>query len=63
MSSPHFGNYRGGINKKLIGLTAKHQERIGKYTKSVLEKCDDPYGLLSDEDFVELLSSMINADY
>lgn len=63
LTTPHFGQYQGGINKKHIGLTVKHQERIGRYTESILKKCEDPYGLLGDADFFSLLSKIIAADY
>ena len=65
IASPHFGHCLDGIiDEKHVGQTIKLQQRLLVNTHLYLHnKHYNHYKLLSDQDFVKILTSMISADH
>lgn len=59
--APHFGNcLKSQIDEKHVALTIKRQERVIKNTEIFIKKSSDPYGLLKDKDFCDIIKRMIS---
>lgn len=64
VTTPHFGHCKDGqINEAHVGQTIKLQERLLKNSHLYLKKSNDHYGLLSDPDFVKILTGMIASEH